>query len=71
MKHRSEFKHGFTNRDYLHCAILKALHGFEGKKEPISQGICNIFFKMFKMRFSKYLKTTWNSPEQSAELTQK
>ena len=61
MKYRSEFKNGFTNRDYLHCAILKALHGFQGKKDPISYGICNIFLKMFKMRFSrfsKYLTTT-------------
>ena len=32
MKYRSELTHGFTNRDYLHCAILKALHGFQGKK---------------------------------------
>ena len=31
MKYRSEFKHGFTNRDCLHCAILKALHGFKEK----------------------------------------
>ena len=31
MKYKSEFKHGFTNRDCLHCAILKALHGFKEK----------------------------------------
>ena len=73
MKYRLEFKHGFTNRGYLHCAILKALHGFQEKKLA-SQGICNFFFKMFKMRFSRFsecLKTTSNSPEQPAELTQK
>ena len=31
MKYRSEFKHGFTNHSCLHCAILKALHGFKEK----------------------------------------
>ena len=31
MKYKSKFKHGFTNRGCLHCAILKALHGFQGK----------------------------------------
>ena len=73
IKHRSKFKHGFTNHGYLHCAILKALRGFQ-EKEPTIQGICNFFFKMFKMRFSrfsKWLKTTRNSPEQPAELTKK
>ena len=45
MKCRSEFKHGFTNRVCLHCAILKALHGFK-------EEICNFSFKMFKMAFS-------------------
>ena len=34
MKYRSEFKHGLTNRGYLHCAILKALHSFQEKKGP-------------------------------------
>ena len=29
MKYKSEFKHGFTNRCCLHCAILKALHSFQ------------------------------------------
>ena len=72
MKYRSELKHGFTNCDCLHCAILKALHGFQ--EEPKGQGICNFSFKMFKMRFlrfSKCLKTTCNSPELPAELTEK
>ena len=80
MKCRSEFKHGFTNRVCLHCAILKALHGFK-------EEICNFSFKMFKMSFSifwKYLilkiniqnfiiflKTMWNSLEQPVQLTQK
>ena len=31
-KYRSEFKHGFTNHGCLHCAILKALHGFMEKR---------------------------------------
>ena len=29
MKYKSEFKHGFTNRRCLQCAILKALHSFQ------------------------------------------
>ena len=33
MKYRSEFKHGFTNSDYLHFAILKALHSFQVKRD--------------------------------------
>ena len=32
MKCRSEFKNGFTNRGCLHCAVLKALHGFKEKR---------------------------------------
>ena len=47
------------NRGYLHCAVLKALHGFE-KKRALSQGTWSFFFKLFQMRFwrfSKYLKT--------------
>ena len=28
MKYRSEFKHAFTNRGCLHCAILQDLHSF-------------------------------------------
>ena len=54
MKHRSEFKHGFTNRGCLHCAILKALHGFSGKKNPqvkgfFLQNVQNETFLIFKM----------------------
>ena len=43
------------------------------KKEPTRQEIVNFSFKMFNMRFLrswKCLKTTWNSPGQSVELTQ-
>ena len=35
MKYRSEFKHGFTNRGYLQCSILKALHGFHEKSPQV------------------------------------
>ena len=55
MKYRSEFKHGFTNRGYLHCAILKALHGFQEKGAHKSR-VCKFFFKMFQMRFSRFSK---------------
>ena len=34
IKFRSKFNHGFTNRDCLHCAILKALYGFKEKMSP-------------------------------------
>ena len=68
MKNRSEFKNGFTNRSYLHGEILKALHGFQGKKEPTRdmqfflQNVQNDFlendftiFRMFKnnMKFTR------------------
>ena len=35
----TELKHGFTNRGYLNCDILKALHGFQESqvKKPTSQ----------------------------------
>ena len=55
MKCRSEFINGFTNRGCLHCAILKALHGFK-EKEPIRQEIWNFSFKMRFSRFSKCLQ---------------
>ena len=34
MKYRSACKHSFTNRSCLHCAFLKALHGFQEKQSP-------------------------------------
>ena len=56
MKYRSEFKHDFTNRGYLHCAILKALHGFQEKRAHKSwdmqffiQNVPDEIFKIFKM----------------------
>ena len=65
MKYRSEFKNGFTNRDYLHCAILKALHGFQGKKRAhkssdmqyILENVQNKIFKIFKI-FKNNMKFT-------------
>ena len=54
MKYRSEFKHDFTNRDYLHCAaILKALNGSQ-EKNPRSQEICNFFSKYSKWDFKDF-----------------
>ena len=56
MKYRSEFKHGFTNRGCLHCAILKALHDFKEKRAHKSRdnqfflgNVQNQIFKIFKM----------------------
>ena len=56
MKYRSEFKHGFTNRGYMHCTILKVLHVFQEKRAPKSsdmqfflQNVPNEIFKIFKM----------------------
>ena len=37
MKYKSEFKHGFTNRGCLDCAIIKAIQGFM-KKSPQVKG---------------------------------
>ena len=52
MKYRSEFKHGFTNRACLHCAVLKALYEFQKKRAHKSrihlQNVQNEIFKMFK-----------------------
>ena len=73
MKYRLEFKHGFTNCGYLYCVILKALHGFQ-EVRALKSGDVEFFFKMFQMRFSKFSKffrTTWNSPNQPIKLTQK
>ena len=73
MECRSEFKHGFTNRGCLYCAILK-VYTVSTKKESTSPGISNFSFEIIKMRFSRFskcLKTTSNSSEQSAELSQK
>ena len=70
--HRTPLVAAFPNHGYLHCAILKALHVMRfRKKETLIQGICNFFFKLSQMRFSRFskcFKTTWNSPEQPAEL---
>ena len=56
MKYRPEFKHGFTNRGYLHCTILKASHGFQEKRVLKSsdmqfflQNVRNEIFKILKM----------------------
>ena len=53
VKYRSEVKHGYTNRGYLHCVILN-LYIVLRKIEPIRQEICKFYFKMFKMRFSRF-----------------
>ena len=56
MKYISEFKYGFTNLSYLHCAILKALHSFQEKRAHKSkdmqfflQNVPNEIFKIFEM----------------------
>ena len=60
MKYKSEFKHGFNNRGYLHRAILKDLHAFQEKRDLKSKYmqffleiVPNEIFKIFKC-----LKTT-------------
>ena len=64
MKYRSEFKHGFTNRGYLHFAILKALHSFQEKRAHKSrdmqfflENVQNEILKIFKM-FQNNMKFT-------------
>ena len=56
MKYRSVFKHGYTNRGYLHCTILKALHGFQEKRahklrdmQFFLQNVQKEIFKIFRM----------------------
>ena len=67
MKYRPEFKHGFTNRGYLHCTILKASHGFQEKRVLKSsdmqfflQNVRNEIFKILKMfKYNiKFTRTT-------------
>ena len=63
MKYRSEFKHGFTNRGCLHCAIILKPYTVFRKREPTShmqfflQNIQNEIFKIFKM-FKNNMKFT-------------
>ena len=64
MKYRSEFKHGFSNCGYLHCAILKVLNGFQEKESTnqvimqfFLQNVQNEIFKIFKM-FKNNMKFT-------------
>ena len=65
MKYRSEFEHGFTNRDCLNCAVLKVLQGFCEKRALRSkdtqfflQNIQNEIFKMFKNNM-KFTRAVW------------
>ena len=64
MKHRSEFKHGFTNRGCLPWPILKAFHRFQEKRvyklrdmQFFFQNVQNEIFKIFKM-FKNNMKFT-------------
>ena len=64
MKYRSEFKHVFSNRGCLHCAILRALHNFKEKRAHKSRdnqfflgNVQNEIFKIFKM-FENNMKFT-------------
>ena len=64
LKYRLKFKHGFTNRGCLHCAILKALHDFQEKRAHKSrdmqfflQIVQNDIFKIFKT-FKNNMKFT-------------
>ena len=54
----------YPNRGYLHCAILKALHAFQEKRDLKSrdmqfflQNVSNEIFKIFKM-FENNMKFT-------------
>ena len=64
MNYRSEFQNSFTDRGYLPCAILKALHGLQKKRAHKSrdmqfllQNVQNEIFKIFKT-FKKNMKFT-------------
>ena len=55
------------------CTVLKALHGFKDKSahkardmQFFLENVQNEIFKILKM-----FKTTWNSPDHPAELTEK
>ena len=46
-----KFNHGFTNRGYLLCAILKALYSFKEKRahKVIPTKCWNVIFQILKM----------------------
>ena len=47
MKFSSKFNHGFTNRGYLHCAVLKA---YKARDRQFSlQNVQNEISKILKM----------------------
>ena len=49
MKFRSKLNHGFTNCGCLHCAIA-ILKAYKARDTQL-------FFKMFKMSFSRFCKS--------------
>ena len=59
LKFRSKFNHGFTNHDYLDCAILKALQNFMVKRvheaiyQFLFQNVQNEIFEILNIKFTK------------------
>ena len=60
MKYRSKFKHGFTNRGCLHCAILKTLHNFKEKRAHKTRNM-QFFFQNAQNEIFKLLKIFKNN----------
>ena len=53
-KYRSEFKHRFSNRSCLNCAILNALHGCKEKRAHKARGM-QLFRQIVKNDIFKIL----------------
>ena len=67
MKFRSKFNHGFTIHGYLHCAILKPLHGCNVTRAHVAIDFSISLSKCQKWDFSDLQ----NVSEEPVELTQK
>ena len=55
MKFKSKFNRGFTNHGCLHCAVLKALYGFKGKRADKSRDM-QFFLQNVRNKIIKILK---------------
>ena len=68
MKLRSKLNYGFTNRNSLHYAILKAYKATDVSKSEILQNIQNEIFKILKIY--KYIMTFTRQPVELLKKTQ-
>ena len=53
LEHRLQLKHGFTSRVFLHCALLKGLHGFKEERAHKVR-VIQFFLQNVKKRFLRF-----------------